>query len=429
MARYRFGEVLGGGGFGDVHEAIRTDDDWKCVVKKLKSDATPEDLLRFQREVRLQSQLDHPNIVPISGMNLTVSPPWFVMPRALVNLRVYLQQSHGVEDLWIFHETATGIEYAHNNGIIHRDIKPENILIYNDSDGDMFAAVSDFGLGRLVDRDSPAVTGSDVVMGTIGYAAPEQWGDAKHADVRADVYSLGKTLYEILTGRNPHPSLNLEATPQKFHYIIQKATAEEPDNRYQTVADMVKDVVLVTKRGQDFEKPGELALQMVQNLIRDQRFDTQSIESLARFLSETADDYQMLTQVFPNIPDPILIPLIQNHPVQFGQVFRAYDRQVDEPLAFSYCDVVATFYGKVFRCTEDFDVKTIILRRLPVLGCSHNRYYVGKVYAKLVSELTDHSLILAVRDVLAENPNAAQWCSQYFREISVPPIIRQVVGS
>ncbi|MFC1552767.1 protein kinase family protein, partial [Candidatus Latescibacterota bacterium] len=167
MATYKFHESIGGGGFGVVYEATRINDKWRCAAKFLKKDYSDKDLHRFKREVKILTQLNHPNIVPIMGMKLSADPPWFIMPLAILNLRQYLEDNRGEENLWVFKDVAYGIEHAHNNGVIHRDLKPENILFFNEDDA--YAAVSDFGLGCRIERDTPPITSSHIAMGTIQY--------------------------------------------------------------------------------------------------------------------------------------------------------------------------------------------------------------------------------------------------------------------
>ena len=95
MATFRFGNRIGGGSFGVVKEAVRQEDGLRCAAKFLLDGADDDDKKRFQREVRMQMQMDHPHVVPILGKNETANPPWFIMPRALMNLCDYLKSSFG----------------------------------------------------------------------------------------------------------------------------------------------------------------------------------------------------------------------------------------------------------------------------------------------------------------------------------------------
>lgn len=134
------------------------------------------------------------------------------------------------------------IKHAHMNGIVHRDIKPENILFIKNEDGNLYPAVSDFGLGVLINRDSPSITRSERFLGTYEYVAPEQYRDAKNVDVRADIFSLGKIFYEILTGKTPYPDIEYDKIPSKYHYIIRNACQNDPKKRYNKIEEMINDI-------------------------------------------------------------------------------------------------------------------------------------------------------------------------------------------
>ena len=106
MARYRFGNRIGSGGFGEVLTAVRVDDGHPCAVKRLKEDTSPNDRVRFEREVRMQGKLRHRNVVKMLGANLAADgpQPWFAMPRALYSLRELLKTKSGISQLPVFYQ-------------------------------------------------------------------------------------------------------------------------------------------------------------------------------------------------------------------------------------------------------------------------------------------------------------------------------------
>jgi len=427
MAKYQFGDVIGRGGFGEVLEGKRVEDGWQCAIKRLSVSADEEDRKRFYREVRMQAQLRHKNVVPIIGYNLKDDPPWFVMPRALFSLREYLTNHKGENELWIIYEIAAGIGHAHNNGVIHRDLKPENILFFQDQNNQLYVAVGDFGLGRFVTRDSPSLTQTNIRMGTIEYMAPEQYTDAKNVDPRADIYALGKVLYEILTGEIPYPEMDYSKVPRKFIYIIQKACQNNREERYRSIKEMINDLDVITQEERLLTKPAEVIRDEVRAILEEQDFSASKIEKLARLLMENTDDNEVLTRILPELPDPILQSLIKNHISMFTTVFKAYDEAVSGALPFEYCDVVTDFYEKVFFWTDSDEVKVMIIKRLPNLGHSHNRWHVGIVFARIVSKINDPSLILAVKDVLQSDNDMAAWCKEYLDDYSLPSGIREAL--
>ena len=434
MATYEFLSEIGRGGFGVVYEAVREDDGWACCAKTLRPRASQREVRRFQREVRLQAKLRHPHIVPIVAVNLEDNPPWFIMPIAQENLRQYIERvGPGEERLWVFEQVARGVEHAHANGVIHRDLKPENALIFEEEEEEgpsLSAAVSDFGLGRFRDRDTTPLTPSNVPVGTVAYAAPEQWTDAKNVDERSDVYALGKILYELLTGQIPYPDsiIDLSRVPRALAYVVQKAVEPNPVDRYQTVTALLADLRYAREAALDLRTPAEAAAELVQSIIRQGTFGRASLEPLARHLLRHVDDYPLLSQVFPTLPLPVLAGLLSHHLSTFRTVFEVYDDEMSGALPFDYCDVVADFYEAIFDLTTDSRIRRRILRRLPVMGQEHNRWHVGDVFARIAAKLSDPGLVMEARDALLADPSAARWCADYLRGRSVPTTIREAAG-
>jgi serine/threonine protein kinase len=175
----------------------------------------------------------HKHVVPILGYNLQVDAPFFVMPLAEANLRERLQEIAGKQDraASIFHQVLDCLEYAHDNGIIHRDLKPENILFFPDVDD--WVMIADFGLGKRLDFESLTITRSHESLGTAAYMPPEQCLDLKRVDRRADIFSLGKILYEMLTGDLPIHVLLLLLLDARGPLVVDQPE-DDLDNRFIT---------------------------------------------------------------------------------------------------------------------------------------------------------------------------------------------------
>lgn len=428
MTDYQFHGQLGAGGFGVVYEVVRSRDGLTLAGKSLRRGASQSDRRRFEREVRLQAKLDHPNIVPIVAMNLDDEPPWFVMPIAQENLREHLTRlGPGKDRLWIFEHVALGLAHAHENGILHRDVKPENVLLFEDEpDPVLYAALADFGLGKFRDRDTTPLTSSNTKLGTVAYAAPEQWSDAKNVDERADVYALGKLLYELIVGEIPYPdsSMRIQDLPAAYGYVVEKATETNRDNRYSSVRLLLEDVHYAREGSADLKTPAEAARDFVQEVVQGRATPRALITHLLAHL----DDTELMTQVVPRIPAPVVDELVEGHLASFRRLMEAYGQEVSGSLPFSYCDVVADFYEVVFDATNDRRIRSQILRRLPSLGYEHNRWHVGAVFGRLVSGLDDPNLIMLVRDTLRGDPDAAAWCAEYLEDRSLPTAIREAAG-
>jgi serine/threonine-protein kinase len=267
--RYELGEILGFGGMSEVHLArdVRLHRD--VAVKVLRADLArdPSFYLRFRREAQNAAALNHPSIVAVYDTGEAETPtgplPYIVMEyvdgvtlRDIVHTDGPLPPRRAIE---IIADACQALNFSHQNGIIHRDVKPANIMISTTN----AVKVMDFGIARALADSGNSVTQTAAVIGTAQYLSPEQArGDS--VDARSDVYSLGCVLYEILTGEPPFigdspvavayqhvredpipPSERHEGISADLDAVVLKALAKNPENRYQTAAEMRADLVRV----------------------------------------------------------------------------------------------------------------------------------------------------------------------------------------
>jgi eukaryotic-like serine/threonine-protein kinase len=266
--RYEIGEILGFGGMSEVHLArdLRLHRD--VAVKVLRADLArdPSFYLRFRREAQNAAALNHPAIVAVydtgEAETATGPLPYIVMEYVDgITLRDIVHNDGPIpprKAIEIIADACQALNFSHQHGIIHRDVKPANIMISRTG----AVKVMDFGIARAL-ADSSSVTQTAAVIGTAQYLSPEQArGDS--VDARSDVYSLGCVLYEILTGEPPFigdspvavayqhvreapipPSQkNTEISPD-LDAVVLKALAKNPENRYQSAAEMRADLVRV----------------------------------------------------------------------------------------------------------------------------------------------------------------------------------------
>lgn len=426
MPQYQIGDKLGSGGFGEVYRCTRTDDSNVFAIKRL-SRPTEGDLARFRREVRMQATLKHKHIVPILGFNLNDATPWFVMPLALCSVREHLNRKRGESEVWIVEQAARGLIQAHSNGIIHRDLKPENLLILEDANKRLYVAISDFGLGRFADRDTATLTVSNAPLGTMVYMAPEQFSNAKEVDQRADIYSLGKCLYEILVGELPYPHVDLNKVPSRFRFLVHKACESSAEKRYQTAEEFLNDLLTVTASEAHLTNPADAVQAELKRLLEAGQFGGNALEPLAKLLLANTDDNVILTSLLPNLPAVVLKGLLDHHLEGMRTVLLAFDDAISGSISFSFCDKVADFYAQVFAATNDHRIRVMILVRLADLGASHNRWHVGGVLKALVNGLTDQSLLLPLKDALVGSPLSLRFNASYLRELSLPKILRDIL--
>ncbi len=248
-------DQLGAGGMGVVYRA-RQEDLGRSVALKVLSPAIaaePEFAQRFTREAKALGALSHPNIVHVYEYGREGDFFFLVMELVDgVSLRELMNDRRlaPAEALRIVPQVCEALEYAHLQGVVHRDIKPENILV--DRSGRV--KIADFGLAKMSRDAAPTLTRTDVAMGTPQYMAPEQYENMKDVDHRADIYSLGVVLYELLTGELPvgrfEPPSHHAPVDVRLDEIVLKTLEKRPDRRYQRAAQVKTDLDTVVARGE-----------------------------------------------------------------------------------------------------------------------------------------------------------------------------------
>jgi predicted Ser/Thr protein kinase len=241
--------LLGQGGMGAVYKARQTKLDRLVAVKVLPPEwgKDPAFAERFAREAKALAKLTHPHIVAVHDFGESDGLFYLIMEYVDgANLRQILNEGQLPPDeaLGIIPQVCEALHYAHEEGIVHRDIKPENILL--DSKGR--AKIADFGLAKLLNRPRAAftLTGSQQVMGTLDYMAPEQRLRPQEVDHRADIYSLGVVFYEMLTGELPlgrfDPPSHKVKVDARLDEVVFRALEREPARRYQRASHVKSDL-------------------------------------------------------------------------------------------------------------------------------------------------------------------------------------------
>lgn len=242
-------ELLGRGGMGAVYKARQKNLDrfvaLKIILPGVAADPAFSD--RFSREARLLAKLNHPNIVAVYDFGELDGLHFLLMEYVDgVNLRQTLRAGRlsPQEALAITPHLCDALQFAHDQGVIHRDIKPENILL--DRLGRV--KIADFGLAKLIARDAGelTLTGTQQVLGTPRYMAPEQMDAPTTVDHRADIFALGVMLYEMLTGETPMgnfpPPSERVQVDVRIDQVVLRALEREPARRYQRASELKSDL-------------------------------------------------------------------------------------------------------------------------------------------------------------------------------------------
>jgi serine/threonine protein kinase len=266
--RYRILRLLGVGGMGTVYQAEHRVMERCVALKVIRTDLTSNAgaVERFRREVKAAAKLNHPNIVDafdaeqVGNLHLLVME--YVEGSDLARVVAERGPLPVAEACNYVSQAALGLQHAFERGMIHRDIKPQNLMLTGGTDTPLeyrTVKILDFGLARFATKASSGDTASGTLLGTVDFMAPEQADDARHADIRADIYSLGCTLYYLLAGRAPFPEGSLvqkvmchvERTPTPLTNfrsdlppglldVLDKLMAKRPEDRCQTPAEVVQ---------------------------------------------------------------------------------------------------------------------------------------------------------------------------------------------
>ncbi|MBU6454705.1 MAG: protein kinase [Cyanobacteria bacterium REEB67] len=267
---YEIIKMIGRGGMGEVYLAEHRTLKKNCALKLIPPEQVTEvGWHRFQQEAKAFAKLDHVNLVKVSDLGIHEGClPFYAMELVVGKTLADMLAGDGPMGiktaLEIFTQVCDGVAYAHRVGIIHRDIKPANIMVVKNASGKTTVKILDFGLAKLTqqDRERQSMTSMGDVFGSPYYMSPEQCAGHK-VDNRSDIYSIGCTLFECLTGRPPFdghssvaiifshqeadpPSLT-EATnghffPKPIETVMEKLLRKDPDERYQIVTELRIDL-------------------------------------------------------------------------------------------------------------------------------------------------------------------------------------------
>jgi serine/threonine protein kinase len=258
---YRITRLIGEGGMARVYEAVHEKFDKRSVAIKILDPiltANADIRHRFENEARIMASLDHPNIVKVLDYTDDSDRLAIVMEYLEGSTVSDYVKTNGAmspeKASSLMLSILDAFQYAHDHGIIHRDVKPSNILL----DENLKPKIMDFGIAKLLTDNSLTRTGTQ--MGTPTYMSPEQVRDVKDIDHRSDIYSLGVTLYFMITGAAPYSAATLstfdiytkivhEPLPAltsniQFSGVIAKATAKDPRERFSTCIEMAESLKL-----------------------------------------------------------------------------------------------------------------------------------------------------------------------------------------
>jgi serine/threonine protein kinase len=287
LGPYEIVEEAGAGGMGEIYKANDPRLNRTVAIKVLPSNiaGSPELKERFEREAKAISSLNHAHICTLYDIGNENGVDFLVM-EFLEGETLSERLSRGPipyeEMLQISIQIASGLDAAHNQGLIHRDLKPGNIMLTSEG-----AKLLDFGLAKLqlnqADKNISAITqttpltGANTILGTMQYMAPEQL-EGKEADVRTDIFSFGAIMYEMATGKRAFEgssnatliasiigqepisiSAVIPTTPPVFERLVRKCLSKEPRKRWQSVSDLSDELRWISQAGSQVGLPAAIA--------------------------------------------------------------------------------------------------------------------------------------------------------------------------
>lgn len=277
LGKYKVLAHIATGGMGTVYKA--SDEELgRLVALKVLDDSMaekPNTLERFRREARHAARLTHKNIVTLYEYGNADGRHFLALEYVEgIDLYDYIERKGRLapeESRRILIQAVQALDHAHRQGITHRDIKPSNFLLTRDHDR-MRVKLTDLGLARKADDDDFRVTRAGSTVGTIDYLSPEQARDSAAADIRSDIYSLGCTLYHMLTGNPPFSEGGLgerilkhlqeeppdvrQLNPQvsaEMWELLKRMLAKKPEDRFQTPAELLKTLKALPPQASDGE--------------------------------------------------------------------------------------------------------------------------------------------------------------------------------
>lgn len=378
------------GGFGYVDEII--DDNGNHLARKTFDPQLGQmaDLVslrrRFEREVRVQSAIKHPNIMPVVDSKLDEDPPWFLMPLASQSLEQKIIGDHqqGVFDQTPWPDVLAAIEELHRLGYVHRDLKPANVLNVSGN-----WVVSDFGLILPMARDTTVLTRTGSAYGSQSYAAPEQAMDFKNTPEQADIFALGCMLHDAIEAQPVRiPFAQIQGSGY-YGPLLEKCTEVDYKRRVPTVRAL---------RAALFElwsSQAATSLPQVEGDALEQVKNTPDAPDAWRRLIQQIEqtDTAARDTIFRSIGSEMLQSLQAADEILFSRIVSLIcDWVSSSAFEFSYCDVVGD------RLVQAYQVSPIRLRCQIVLSAlelaeSHNRYHVMSQVGAMLGATADNGLV------------------------------------
>lgn len=381
--------LINRGGFGVVHEVeahrLRLA---RKTFDPLTSDADEREKLRkrFVREVRIQSQIRHPNIMPVVKFDLETARAWFTMPLASESFeqKIVRDRVDGIVDAAAWQDILAAVEELHRLGYVHRDLKPANVLLV-----DKRWVLADFGLILPMARDTTILTSSRSAYGSHYYAAPEQARDFRNTPEQADIFALGCILHDTVEPtavRVPFAQIRCAGV---YGLILEKCTEAEPKKRFPTIAAL-RSALFDLWRTSQFEAPipGDA------NLLEAVLGNPTSVDAWRQLISHAENlPVSERNTLLRSINAEFLVHLNSVDDVLFSRLMNLICEWAGSTgFQWEYCDVIGDRLVEAYRISPVRVRCQIVLAALE-LAVSHNRWHVMNQVGAMLGQTADNGLV------------------------------------
>jgi len=389
------------GGFGVVHE-VEHENSHFARKTFAPSTADPDEVAKlargFSREVRVQSQIRHPNIMPVLQSDLEDTPYWFIMPLATQSYAEKIESDHraGDVDFSPWQDILAAVEELHRLGYVHRDLKPANILLVNGA-----WVLADFGLVLPIARVTTILTGSRTAYGSHFYCAPEQVSDFRNTPPQADIFALGSILHDATDPTHIRVPFAQIRPGGPYGPILEKCTEPDPRKRFPTVASL-RAALFDLWRTTTLETPPPEDADLLASVLND----PSSVEAWRRLIVHaeglTPVDRRI---VLESINSDLLIQLNTIDEMMFSRLMNMICEWAESTgFDFNYCDIVGDRLVEAYRIGSVRVRCQIVLAALE-LAVSHNRWHVMNQVGAMLGQTAENGLIDRILIEFSLEPN------------------------